>query len=295
MTETTRIAAFSVLVGIAVLAMKTLAWWVTGSVALLSDALESIVNVATALAALLAVRIAERPADDGHPYGHHKAELFSATLEGVLIILAALFILREAWAAWAEPRAIAAPALGIAITGIASVVNGLWAAYLVSAGRRLSSPALGADGRHLWTDVISSAGVILGIGLALATGWLWLDPLLAALVAVNILWSGAKVIRGSADELMDAAVPAADLARLREIIHENADGALEAHDLRTRNAGRATFVEFHLIVPGEMSVLDAHAICDRIEAALKAEISECTVTIHVEPEHKAKASGIVMT
>lgn len=197
MTKTARIAAISVLVGIVVLAVKTLAWWVTGSVALLSDALESIVNVATALAALIAVRIADRPPDADHPYGHHKAELFSAIIEGVLIILAALFILREAWDAFFDPREIAAPWTGLAINLAASVLNGIWAFVLIRQGRALRSPALAADGRHLLTDIVSSIGVAFGIAAATLTGWLWLDPALAAFVALNILWAGYHVISGS--------------------------------------------------------------------------------------------------
>ncbi|QFS83884.1 Ferrous-iron efflux pump FieF [Roseivivax sp. THAF40] len=294
MTKTARIAAISVLVGIVVLAVKTLAWWVTGSVALLSDALESIVNVATALAALIAVRIADRPPDADHPYGHHKAELFSAIIEGVLIILAALFILREAWDAFFDPREIAAPWTGLAINLAASVLNGIWAFVLIRQGRALRSPALAADGRHLLTDIVSSIGVAFGIAAATLTGWLWLDPALAAFVALNILWAGYHVISGSVGGLMDKAVPEEHLNALRELISEHAEGAIEAHDLRTRHAGRHTFIEFHLIVPGEMSVHDAHQICDRIEAALRQVVPDCTVNIHVEPEHKAKHSGIVV-
>lgn len=294
MTKTARIAAISVLVGIVVLAVKTLAWWVTGSVALLSDALESIVNVATALAALIAVRIADRPPDADHPYGHHKAELFSAIIEGVLIILAALFILREAWGAFFDPREITAPWTGLAINLAASVLNGIWAFVLIRQGRALRSPALAADGRHLLTDIVSSIGVAFGIAAATLTGWLWLDPALAAFVALNILWAGYHVISGSVGGLMDKAVPEEDLSALRDLISEHARGAIEAHDLRTRHAGRHTFIEFHLIVPGEMSVHDAHQICDRIEAALREVVPDCTVNIHVEPEHKAKHSGIVV-
>ncbi|MFD1342336.1 cation diffusion facilitator family transporter [Litorisediminicola beolgyonensis] len=294
MTKTTRIAIGSVFVGLAVLAIKTLAWAMTGSVALLSDALESIVNVATALAALFAVQVAQRPPDANHPFGHHKAEFFSAVLEGVLIVLAALFILREAWDGFRTPVPLTAPWQGLGVNILASVLNGLWAFVLLRRGRRLRSPALQADGAHLWTDVASSVGVTIGVAAAVLTGWLWLDPALAALVAVNILWSGWRVISASLSGLMDEAVPESELAELRAIIAAHAEGAVEAHDLRTRQAGRASFVEFHLVVPGEMSVNDAHAICDRIEAAVRAARDGVTVTIHVEPEHKAKHSGIVV-
>jgi len=294
MTNAIKIAWGSIAVGITVLAIKTLAWWMTGSVALLSDALESIVNVATAVAALIALRVAAVPADASHPFGHHKAEYFSAVLEGVMIVVAALLILREAYGAFMSPRMLDAPFAGIAINLLAGVLNGAWCLVLLRAGRRLSSPALAADGRHLLTDVVSSVGVTAGVALAVLTGWHWLDPALAAAVAVNILWSGWVVVRGSIGGLMDESVSDAELEQMRTLISENAEGAVEAHDLRARNAGAATFIEFHLVVPGEMSVEDAHDICDRIEAAIKAEISQCAVTIHVEPEHKAKHTGIVV-
>ncbi|MBW4981869.1 cation diffusion facilitator family transporter [Mameliella sp. CS4] len=294
MPRAVKIAAGSIAVGGAVLAIKLLAWWLTGSVALLSDALESIVNVATAIAAFVAVRIAVQPADADHPFGHHKAEYFSAVMEGVMIVVAAILILNEAWGAWNAPRDIDAPFTGLLLIGLASVVNGIWAIVLMREGRSLRSPALEADGRHLMTDVVSSAGVAIGVVAAVLTGALWLDALLAALVAINILWSGWQVLRGSVGGLMDESVPEDDLETMRELISANADGAVEAHDLRARHAGQATFVEFHLVVPGEMSVEAAHDICDRIEAAMMAAFDGCRVTIHVEPEHKAKHSGIVV-
>ncbi|WP_226621898.1 cation diffusion facilitator family transporter [Alloyangia pacifica] len=294
MTRSVKIAIGSVFVGILVLAIKTLAWWLTGSVALMSDALESIVNVATALAALLAIHIAAQPADADHPFGHHKAEYFSAVLEGVLIVVAAVLILREAWGAWLQPGAIEQVGLGLAINLFAGALNALWCFVLLREGRKLNSPALVADGKHLLTDVFSSAGVAVGVGAAALTGWLWLDALLAALVAVNILWSGWQVIRGSVGGLMDAAVPESELAEMRAVISANAEGAVEAHDLRSRRAGQAVFLEFHLVVPGDMTVDCAHEICDRIEHALREAIDGCRVTIHVEPEHKAKHSGIVV-
>lgn len=296
MTHTMRLAIGSVFVGLAVLALKTLAWALTGSLALMSDALESLVNVATALAVIVALRVAQRPADANHPYGHHKAEFLSAVLEGVLIVIAALFILREAYHGLLSPRAMDMPLTGMIITGLASVINAVWATILIRQGRAQRSPALAADGRHLMTDVVSSGGVLIGIALAVLTGWLWLDPAMAALVAVNILWSGWHVIKGSVGGLMDEAVPDDQLATIRQVIASAAsdDAALEAHDLRTRHAGAVTFIEFHLVVPGDTTVEDAHTLCDRIEAALMAALPGARVTIHVEPEHKAKHSGIVV-
>ena len=294
MTATLKLAVGSLVLGGLVLGLKTLAWWITGSVALMSDALESIVNLATALAALVAIQVAARPADDNHPYGHHKAEYFSAVLEGVLIIVAALFIAHEAWDGLREPRPLDAPIEGLLINGAATLLNAGWAMVLVRQGRRLKSPALVADGKHLWTDVVTSAGVAVGVLLAMATGAWWLDPAMAAVVAVNILWTGALVVKSSLSELMDEAVPEAVLGRIGEIIAREATGAVEAHDLRTRMAGSATFVEFHLVVPGETSVFAAHEICDRVEHAIHDAVPNSRVTIHVEPEHKAKDSAIVI-
>lgn len=262
--------------------------------ALFSDALESTVNVATAIAVVITIRIAARPADASHPYGHHKAEFFSAVLEGVMIIVAALLILREAYDGFMNPVAFDLPILGLLINGAATLINAIWAWVLVSRGRRARSPALVADGKHLFTDVITSAGVALGVLLAIATDWWVLDPLMAALVAVNILWSGSKLIRESLSGLMDEAVPEDTLDIVREVISRQAGGAVEAHDLRTRHAGQATFIDFHLVVPGETTVFDAHEICDRVEAGLKEAIQGARITIHVEPEHKRKRSGIVV-
>lgn len=289
-----KIAIGSIVVGIIVLALKTLAWRMTGSIALLSDALESTVNVATAIAALIAIRLASRPADAHHPYGHHKAELFSAILEGVMIIIAALLIMREAYFGFQELRMLDAPLEGLLVNGLASVINAFWCWILISQGRRRRSPALVADGRHLLTDVISSVGVTFGVLVAIVSGWALLDPLMAVIVALNILWSGWRVMRESLSGLLDEAIPDVTLAQVRETISREAEGAVEVHDLRTRHAGQASFIEFHLIVPGEMTVNAAHDICDRIEAALMAILEGCVVTIHVEPERKAKLSGVAV-
>lgn len=287
-----QLAIGSLIVGLAVLALKTLAWWVTGSVALLSDALESTVNLATALAALIAVRVAAMPADANHPYGHHKAEFFSAVLEGVMIIIAALLILREAAGTMFDPHPLADPLNGLLINGGATVLNAVWGWVLISRGRALRSPALAADGRHLMADVVTSIGVAVGILLALGTGWWLLDPLVAIIVAVHILWSGFKVIRDSLSGLLDEAVPPETLQTIRDVISGQAGGAVEAHDLRTRHAGRIIFIDFHLVVPGETTVSASHAICDRIETALKSAIPDANITIHVEPEEQAKHTGI---
>jgi cation diffusion facilitator family transporter len=288
------LAAASIAVGLIVLALKYVAYHLTGSVALLSDAIESIVNVATAIAALIAISFAAQPADANHPYGHHKAEYISAVIEGVLIVIAAIFILREAWLAYLSPRMIDTPWRGLAVNGVASVINAIWCYVLIRQGRAHKSPALIADGRHLLTDVVSSGGVFGGVALAALTGFAILDPILAALVALNILWSGWRLMKESVGGLLDEALPESDLSRIRAVIAANADGAIEAHDLRTRQAGRMTFVDFHLVVKGQMSVTEAHDICDRLERAIKAEVQDALISIHVEPDDKAKHSGIVV-
>jgi cation diffusion facilitator family transporter len=292
MDLTLRLGIGSIVVSLVTLGLKYAAFAVTGSIALYSDALESLVNVATAVATLLAVRLALQPADSNHPYGHHKVEYFSAVFAGALVVVAALMILHEAWGALEAPRMPEAPFKGLAISLVATLVNAGWATALIRQGRKRRSPALAADGRHLMSDVVTSAGVIVGILLAVLTGWAVLDPALAAAVALNILWSGWTVIRDSLGGLMDAAVPDETLAKIRDIISTEADGAIEAHDVRTRQAGQAVFVEFHLVVPADMTVAESHEICDRIEAALRKAIDGARPIIHVEPDFKAKHTGV---
>jgi cation diffusion facilitator family transporter len=283
-----RLAFWTIVVAFVVLGLKALAWWLTGSVALYSDALESTVNVIAALAAFWAIRVSHTPADQDHPFGHHKAEYFSAVLEGVLIVVAALLILVEVARAWAAPVNLDQPWPGLAINSVASVVNLVWAQLLIRAGRAERSPALVADGRHIMTDVVTSVGVLAGLIAAVLTGWNILDPALAVIVALNILWQGWHVIGSSVQGLMDRAVDRQEHIHIRDIISANSKGALEVHDLKTRIAGRATFIEFHLIVDGDMTVRESHVICDRIEEALKAQIPSVRITIHVEPDDEAK-------
>lgn len=292
--KTLAIASTSLVVGLVVLGMKLWAWSVTGSVALYSDALESIVNVVTAILALVAVRLAQRPANANMPYGYHKAEYFSAVMVGVMIIVAAILILREAVLGFMNPQMPEEASLGLGISVAATAINAVWAAVLIRHGRAARSPAIEADGKHLLTDVVSTIGVLLGLVLVYATGVAQIDALLAALVALNILWSGWGVIKESVGGLMDVAVPADTQKTIRDAIACTADGALEAHDVRTRQAGKITFIDFHLVVPGAMTVDAAHEICDRIEAKLKELVKDCQITIHVEPEDKAKHAGIVV-
>lgn len=293
-TKVIKLGIGSIVLGLVVLGLKVVAWLMTGSVALLSDALESTVNVVTAIAALAAIRVAALPADANHPYGHHKAELFSAILEGVMIIVASLVIMKQAWEGIQTPHTLDAPLRGLLVNGLASVLNAVWAWVLIHQGRALRSPALVADGRHLFLDVVSSVVVTFGVLMAIETGWPWLDPAMAGLVALNILWSGWRVMQQSLSGLLDESLSDEVLTEVRRVIATEAVGAVEAHDLRTRAAGAAIFIEFHLVVPGNITVSEAHDMCDRVEAALKALVEGCIVTIHVEPEFKAKHTGIVV-
>ena len=222
------------------------------------------------------------------------ALLLSAVFEGALILLAALAVLHEAYNAYISPRPVKLEPIGIGLNMLASLINGLWCWVLIRRGQALRSPALVADGKHLLTDVVSSIGVLVALVLVLVTGYVWLDPLLACLVALNILWSGWGLMQSSFSGLMDEAAAPEEVERIRTVISSNAEGAIEAHDLRTRHAGRLTFIEFHLVVPAEMRVDTAHDICDRIEAALRREVEGASITIHVEPENKAKHQGIVV-
>jgi cation diffusion facilitator family transporter len=289
------LAAFaSIAVAAAAAGLKFAAAWQTGSAALYSDALESMVNLATAGMALYAVRVAQQPADRRHQFGHHKAEYFSAVVEGVLIAVAALLILQEAWDAFVRPRTLAALGEGMALNGLATALNAAWCAFLIVWGGRQRSPALVAGGWHLLTDVATSLGVLLGLGLAVLSGWQVLDPLMAGVVALNIVWVGWRLVRASVGGLMDEAVPTETARRIQEAIAANAVGAIEAHDVRTRAAGRASFIEFHLVVPSGMTVAASHAICDRLEAALREAVPGAEVLIHVEPEKEAKRQGRVV-
>ncbi len=279
-------------VALIVLGLKILAWRLTGSVALYSDALESVVNVGAAALAWFAIRLANRPADANHPFGHHKAEYISAVAEGVLIVLAALLILRAAFAAITSGPTLQITATGIAISIIAALINAAWAVILIRAGRARRSPALDAGGRHLMTDVWTTVGVLAGLGLVQITGYALIDPILALIVAVNILREGWHVISGSVHGLMDGAATDEDQESIAKIISDTAGGALQAHDIKTRRSGRALFIEFHLVVDSQMTVAASHEICDRIEQSLARAFPGARTTIHVEPTAKLHETGV---
>lgn len=287
-------ALVSLFIGIVVFALKYTAFYLTGSVALYSDALESIVNIVAAGLALLALWVAGQPADQNHPYGHSKAEYFSAVLEGVLIVLAALSIGRAAIVGLQNPKALEGIGWGAVVSLLATLLNLGLALYLSKSGKRFKSPALIADGKHIFSDVVTSVGVLVGVGLAYWTKIYWLDPLLALAVALNILWTGWHLMRESVGGLMDEAPAQELLEQVREVVASHGQGALEVHGLRARRAGRLLFIEFHLVVPGRLSVAQAHQICDKIEDALELALDPVEVSIHVEPESKAEHEGILM-
>jgi cation diffusion facilitator family transporter len=242
------------------------------------------VNVVAAFIAYFVIRYAQRPADEDHQFGHHKAEYLSAVVEGVLIVVAALLIIQEAWPVLTAPTMPEAPWLGLAVNAVAGVINAVWATILIRVGTTHRSPAMKADGHHIMSDVVTSAGVFAGLVLAILTGYAVLDPLLAVIVACNILWQGYKVISHSLGGLMDKALEPEEEAAVREAIAAHSAGALGVHDLKSRRAGVAAFIDFHLVVPEGMTVRAAHAICDRLEDAIKEVIPGATLAIHVEPE-----------
>ncbi len=293
-----KFAAGSIFIGLAVLGLKFLAARVSGSAALFSDALESLVNVAASLLALYALIAAAKPADRQHPYGHAKVELLSAVATGALILIAAVLIFQRAYGAIRHPVPLAGLdgglGLGLLLNALAGVVNAFWAIVLRRVSRRGRSPALAADSQHLFTDVLTTIGIIIGLAAALLFHLPVLDPVIAIIIALEIALSGGMTVLKSLSGLLDEAPPDAITARIQHLVRSHAAGALEAHDFRTRQAGPASFLEFHLVVPGTMTVAAAHDICDRIEAALKAEMPGVVITIHVEPDGKAKHEGVLV-
>ncbi|AQS89414.1 cation efflux system protein [Neoasaia chiangmaiensis NBRC 101099] len=287
-----RLGWWSLAVSLLVLGLKYLAWRVSGSAALLSDAIETIINVAAAIGALWALTVASRPPDENHNYGHEKAEYLSAVMEGVLVILTAIGIAVVAWQDWWTPTPLLAPWRGVALNALGGLVNLGWGLALVRAGRQRRSPALTANGRHVISDVWTTVALVIGVSLIPITGYLRLDAIISGLVAVNVLRVGFEMTRRSIAGLMDEAPGSEMMQAARAVISETAEGALEAHDLRFRSAGSISFIDFHLVVPGEMRVQDAHVICDRIEHALRRHFGRAVIHIHVEPEDKAKQTGV---
>jgi cation diffusion facilitator family transporter len=263
--------------------LKALAYWLTGSIGLLSDALESLVNLVAASVALAMLTIAARPADENHPYGHEKAEYFSSGLEGGLIVLAALTIAAAAVERLLNPQPLEQVPLGLTVTVIASAINFGIAQILIKAAHRHNSITLEADAQHLMTDVCTSVGVIVGVAAVSVTGWQRLDPLIALAVAANIIRIGTRLVRGSVLGLMDTAIPAAEQAIVKNILERYRDQGIQYHALRTRSAGARRFVSVHILVPGAWSVKQGHDLLERIETQIRGELENATIFTHLEP------------
>jgi len=279
----TRFAWLSIAAAIATMLLKTAAWRITGSVGLLSDALESLVNLAGALMALAMLSIAVRPPDEDHPYGHGKAEYFSAGVEGTLIVIAAISIAVAAVDRLLHPRALEQIGLGLAVSVVAALVNLGVALVLLRAARAHRSVTLHASAHHLLTDVWTSAGVLAGVIAVAVTGWNQLDPLVAIAVAANIVWTGSRIVMASVAGLMDTSLPADELKLLRQVLDRYASDGIEYHALKTRQAGAGRFVSLHVLVPPEWSVQRGHDELERIEADIRSALPPVTVFTHLEP------------
>lgn len=278
-----RFAWLSIAAALATIALKGGAYLITGSVGLLSDAVESLVNLLAAVVALYALAVAERPADEDHAYGHTKVEYFSSGFEGGLILVAALGIAIAAVLRLLDPRAVTELTTGVVIALVASLINFAVARVLLRAARRHGSIALEADAHHLITDVWTSVAVVLGLGAAAATGWQWLDPLLALAVAANVLRIGISLLRRSALGLLDTALAPDLRARIQAVLEEYERDGVRHHALRTRQAGARRFVSFHILVPGEWSVQRGHDLLEVIEERVRAAVPQSTVFTHLEP------------
>jgi cation diffusion facilitator family transporter len=279
-----RMAYLSIATSFVTIGLKFGAYFLTGSVSLWSDALESLVNLAAGLVALGALSVAEQPADDRHTYGHDKAEYFSSGVEGALILVAAVSIIWSAAHRLIEPQPLASLGPGIVVAFLAGAMNFATARMMLKAARQHDSITIEADAKHLLTDVWTSVGIIAGLAIVMEMPqWAILDPLMAIAVGIHIIVTGMGLLRRSADGLMDAALPLGEVHRAEALIQAELPDGGSFHALRTRKAGARRFLEFHLLVPGTMTVLESHAVCDRMEAALVTHLAKAHVTIHVEP------------
>lgn len=274
---------------IATIVLKTLAWRLTGSVGLLSDAMESGVNLIAAIAAFWALTLAAKPADRTHHYGHFKAEYFSSGLESVLIVVAALAIIHAAIGRLQQPQPLEQLGLGLAISLAATLLNALVAGVLLKAARRFDSITLRADAHHLLTDVWTSAGVVAGIGLVKLTGLTILDPLIAIAVALNIVVTGWKLLHETASGLLDRSLPDAEQRAVEDLLAAHESDEIRFHALRTRVAGSRRFVSFHVLVPGHWSVQAGHDLCEQLEHAVAATLTRTHVLTHLEPLEDPRA------
>ena len=283
MQNLTRFAWLSIAAAIVTIGLKLAAYYLTGSVGLLSDALESVVNLATAIVALFALRIAVRPADEEFTFGYSKVEYFSSGFEGGMILLAAGTIIATAIPRLINPQPLEQVGLGLAVSVIASVINFIVARVLLSASKRYNSITLEADSHHLMSDVITTAGVIAGVVIVSLTGWERLDPVIAILVAINILFTGLRLLRGSAHGLMDAALPEAKVSEIQLTLQPFESQGVQFHALRTRTAAARGYVSMHILVPGEWSVSRAHLLAEKVESDIRQKNPEIAVFTHVEP------------
>ena len=278
----TRFAWLSIAAALVTILLKTWAWHVTGSVGLLSDALESVVNLIGGIMALAMLTIAQRPADEDHAFGHGKAEYFSSGVEGSLILVAAASIGFVSFERLMNPHPLEQPGLGLAVALLASVVNLVVALVLRRVGRERRSITLEANAQHLLTDVWTSVGVLVGVGLVVLTGWNRLDPIVGLLVAANIVWTGAGIVRRSIAGLMDAALPAADLVLVKKVLEGYRNDKVEFHALWTRQSGARKFISFHVLVPGKWTVRRGHALLEKIERDIADVLPDTSVFTHLE-------------
>lgn len=278
-----RYAWLSIAAALTTILLKGIAWWLTGSVGLLSDALESVVNLAGALMALAMLSLAAEPADSRHAFGHSKAEYFSSAFEGFLILLAAVSIAYTAIVRLLHPQPLETVGIGLLVSVFASCINLFAARELLKAGQAHHSITLEADAKHLMTDVWTSVGVIVGVALVWWSGWLWLDPVLALLVAANILWTGWELLQRSASGLMDEAIPEPQIKTIEFVFQRYQQQGLDFHALRTRQSGRQAFISMHVLVPGEWTIQRGHDLVEQIEMEIRSLIPNSHLTTHLEP------------
>lgn len=282
-TFLTRFAWVSIGAAVLTIGLKTAAYFLTGSVGLLSDALESVVNLVGAFMALAMLTIAARPADKDHAYGHSKAEYFSSGVEGTLILIAALSIILTAIPRLLHPQPLEQAGLGLAVSAAASVVNLIAALILLRAGKRYQSITLEANAHHLLTDVWTSIGVLAGVGAVVLTGWERLDPIVALIVAANIIWSGFRIVRSSVLGLMDTVLPAGEQAAIVQVLDTYKGDDIQYHALRTRQSGARKFASVHILVPDSWTILQGHQLLEKIEADVRHALPGITVFTHLEP------------
>ncbi|HEY0658396.1 MAG TPA: cation diffusion facilitator family transporter [Pyrinomonadaceae bacterium] len=279
----TRYAWLSIFAAFATIGLKTGAYWLTGSVGLLSDALESLINLAAAIIALMMLKLAARPPDEEHAFGHDKAEYFASGIEGTLILLAAVGIIWTATVRLFMPLPLEQVGIGLIVTAAATAINLIVGQILIRAGRKNRSITLEADGKHLMTDVWTSVGVVIGIWAVTATGWLFLDPLVALFVAANIIWAGIQLMKRSALGLMDTAISSDRQDSVRAILDKYVkERGIDYHALRTRRAAAKSFVSVHILVPGAWTVHQGHQLLEEIESDIRRDVTGAIVFTHLE-------------